>query len=165
MLSVCTLRLGMDLGLVPHLGNRPWPTGVSRACLRSSGTERAHSCHKRPSRFTAYLVTLQAVSTASSGSITTSLDADEMGTAAALLKVARQWRLAGWNGKAVDGWPQRLVDMAAVETAAARGPGEGERLASGRRAARRASVANPEGSHRPEPIEAFRPAGGVTQCC
>lgn len=81
-------------------------------------------------RAAAYLVALRAVD-GEQRFYHRSLDADEMGTAAALLKWRDEWRLAGWNGKAVDGWPQRLVDMAAVETAAARvAPGEGERLVS-----------------------------------
>lgn len=80
-------------------------------------------------RVAAYLVALRAVD-GEKRFYHRSLDADEMGTAAALLKWRDEWRLAGWDGKAGDGWPQRLVDMAAVEAAAARvAPGEGERLA------------------------------------
>ena len=60
-----------------------------------------------------------------------SLQADEMGTASALLGWRDEWFCAGWDGKSCDGWPTRLSDMAAVEAAAAGriGIGEGERLA------------------------------------
>lgn len=60
-----------------------------------------------------------------------SLHADEMGTASELLAWRDEWLLAGWDGKAPEGWPARLLDMAAVEatTAGRIGLGEGERLA------------------------------------
>lgn len=84
-----------------------------------------------------------------------SLDADEMGTAAALLQWRDEWHLAGWDGKAGADWPQRLSDMAAVEAAAARvAPGEGERLAliSDRLALRRVPI---ETVRILEPLAAF----------
>lgn len=80
-------------------------------------------------RVAAYLVALRAVDDPKRF-YHRSLKTDEMGTAAALLKWRDEWRLAGWDGKASEGWPQRLVDMADVEHAAVRvAPGEGERLA------------------------------------
>jgi hypothetical protein len=60
-----------------------------------------------------------------------SLAADEIGTAAHLLRWRDEWMLAGWNGSGKQAWPQRLADLAAVEIFAAGmvPPGEGERLA------------------------------------
>lgn len=60
-----------------------------------------------------------------------SLEADEIGTAAQLLRWRDEWMLAGWDGRGHEGWPPRLADLATVEGfAAARVPtGEGERLA------------------------------------
>lgn len=81
-------------------------------------------------RTAAFLVALRAAD-APERFFHSSLQADEMGTAAALLAWRDAWHLAGWDGKARDGWPTRLGDMAAVEVAAAGriGFSEGERLA------------------------------------
>lgn len=81
-------------------------------------------------RTAAFLVALRAVDVPERF-FHRSLQADEMGTAAALLAWRDEWHLAGWDGKASEGWPSRLGDMAAVEAAAAGriACGEGERLA------------------------------------
>lgn len=81
-------------------------------------------------RTAAFLVALRAVD-APDRFFHSSLQADEIGTAAALLAWRDEWHLAGWDGKAREGWPSRLGDMAAVEAAAAGriACGEGERLA------------------------------------
>jgi hypothetical protein len=105
-------------------------------------------------RVAAYLVALRAADS-EKRFYHRSLDADEMGTAAALLKWRDEWHLAGWDGKAGEAWPQRLVDMAAVEAATARvAPGEGERLGliAERLSARRVPI---EKVIILEPIEAF----------
>lgn len=81
-------------------------------------------------RAAAYLVALRAADT-QERFYHLSLQADEMGTAAALLRWRDEWFLAGWDGKPRDGWPIRLADMAAVEAAGGGrvGLGEGQRLA------------------------------------
>lgn len=81
-------------------------------------------------RTAAFLVALRAADTPERF-FHRSLQADEMGTASALLAWRDEWFLAGWDGKPCDGWPTRLADMAAVEAAAAGriGLSEGERLA------------------------------------
>lgn len=59
-----------------------------------------------------------------------SLEADSVGTAALLLSWRDEWRLGGWDGKASDGAPQRVRELALVEsTAVLNLPlGEAERL-------------------------------------
>ncbi len=81
-------------------------------------------------RTAAFLVALRSTDT-SERFFHRSLQADEMGTAYALLGWRDEWLLAGWDGKAREGWPARLSDMAAVEAVAAGRIGlcEGERLA------------------------------------
>lgn len=61
-----------------------------------------------------------------------SLEADSIGTAAALLSWRDEWRLAGWDGTAPADAPQRLREMALVEQSAYGdiAPGEAERLAA-----------------------------------
>lgn len=82
-------------------------------------------------RAAAYLVALRSVDTPQRF-YHRSLEADEIGTAAQLLRWRDEWFLAGWNGQGHEGWPARLADLAAVEGIAARKlpPGEGERLAA-----------------------------------
>jgi len=60
-----------------------------------------------------------------------SLAADELGTAAHLLRWRDEWMLSGWDGQVVAAWKGRLADLAAVEACAGGRlpPGEGERLA------------------------------------
>lgn len=81
-------------------------------------------------RIATFLVALRAAD-APERFFHSSLQADEMGTAATLLALRDEWLLAGWDGKSREGWPSRLCDMAAVEGAAAGriGLSEGERLA------------------------------------
>ncbi|MDP1740965.1 PD-(D/E)XK nuclease family protein [Polaromonas sp.] len=60
-----------------------------------------------------------------------SLAADEIGTAAHLLRWRDEWMLGGWDGFGSQAWPQRLADLAAVENfvVGTVPQGEGERLA------------------------------------
>jgi hypothetical protein len=60
-----------------------------------------------------------------------SLQVDEVGTAAGLLKWRDEWHLSSWSGKPATNWPARLADMAQVEALAVGHlpPSEGERLA------------------------------------
>lgn len=81
-------------------------------------------------RTASFLVALRAVDTPDRF-FHRSLESDEIGTAAQLLRWRDEWFLAGWAGSALPGWPSRLADMAAVEANAGGElpPGEGERLA------------------------------------
>lgn len=81
-------------------------------------------------RAAAYLVALRA-SDSPSRFFTASLQADEIGTAARLLRWRDDWMLVGWDGQGRADWPPRLADLAAVEAYAGGRvpPGEGERLA------------------------------------
>ncbi len=59
-----------------------------------------------------------------------SMKADSVGTAARLLSWRDEWRLGGWQGTANPDHPARLLEIAAVESAAIKTlpPGEAERL-------------------------------------
>lgn len=61
-----------------------------------------------------------------------SLQTDELGTAATLLSWRDQWHLYGWNGEIGATSPKRLLDMVDVEreTVGKIAPSEGERLAA-----------------------------------
>lgn len=80
-------------------------------------------------RAAAYLLALRAADTAQRF-FHSSLEADEVGTATHLLKWRDELMLAGWDGDAHAGWPQRLLDLAAVEQHANGSvpASEGERL-------------------------------------
>jgi hypothetical protein len=59
-----------------------------------------------------------------------SMKADRVGTASKLLSWRDEWRMAGWDGNAKPEHPQRIKDLADVETLAKTSlpPGEAERL-------------------------------------
>jgi hypothetical protein len=81
-------------------------------------------------RAAAYLVALRAADSPERF-FHRSLHADEMGTAAELLAWRDEWLLAGWDGKAPEGWPARLLDMAARQASCSDREGAGARAVGG----------------------------------
>jgi RecB family exonuclease len=86
-----------------------------------------------------------------------SFEADSIGTAARLLAWRDEWRLGGWDGSALPEHPPRLLELAAIEKAAADTlpPGEAERLQLVVRALRESGPGPIKSVHLVDPPDGF----------